>query len=103
MSPVPNPDEAHTAINIPAGATYDWLTWITRGLLAFAAGLAAKLWKDVSGLKHWRTEQTALYSQRDEERREILSTVKRIEEKLSPMGERVAFLEGRNEGETRHE
>lgn len=97
----PTPDETHAAIQIPHGATYDWLTWITRGLLAFAAGMAAKLWKDVSALKHWRTEQTALYNKRDEERGQILATVLRIEEKLMTQGERVAFLEGRNEGETR--
>lgn len=93
------PEEAHAAISIPNGATYDWLTWITRGLLAFAAGLAVKLWKDVSGLKTWRAEQVAIYTTRDEERHEILSTVKRIEEKLSPIGERLAFLEGVNKGE----
>lgn len=101
MSPAPNPDDAHTAISISNEAAYDWATWFIRGVLAFVAALAVKLWRDVMGLKTWKAEQIALYSMRDKERGEILATVRRIEEKLDPMGQRVAHLEGINEGEQR--
>lgn len=93
--PTPTPEDAQAAISISRDVAFDWATWSLRLIVLGVAGVVGKMFRDVADLMRWKTHQSALSSVRDEERREILGILRRMEERQSSQGERVARLEGR--------
>ena len=96
LMPTPTPDDAHAAISISRDVAFDWATWSLRLIVMAVAGVVAKLFRDVAGLLSWKTQQSALSAVRDDERREMLGILRRMEERQNNQGERVARLEGRD-------
>jgi hypothetical protein len=104
VSPSPNPDDAHAAVGIPP-YVWEYIGWAIKGLITFCFGWVIVLYRDVQSIKTWRARIDVAASFRDQQRGELLEIVKEVLHDIKAMqkdhGERIAALEGRNEGEDR--
>lgn len=103
MSPTPT-EETHAAIQLPADV-WEFIGWAIKGLITFCLGWIVVLYRDVQGLKTWKARIDVTASFRDQQRGEILDIVKEVRDDIKAIakdhGERIATLEGINEGEVR--
>lgn len=102
MSPSLNPDDAHAAVGVPP-YVWEYVGWAVKAVLVFCFGWIIALYNDVKGLKKWQCGINAAAEFRDQQRAEILGIVKEVRDDVKHIrenhGERIAHLEGRNEGE----
>ena len=103
MSPTPT-EETHAAIQLPTDV-WEFIGWAIKGVITICFGWVAVLIKDVRSLKTWRSTQSVLAEVRDQQRTEILEIVKEVRDDIKRIaedhGERIATLEGINEGKDR--